>query len=414
MGGAQMNKMQILEPFRTSRSFTALWSGRLLSGLGDEAFNVILPMAVYSFTDSALTMGILMTLRVIPHILLQPFTGVLVDRFPRIALMMTSDLMRFILLVVLSVLGIERQLTTMTLAVTMLLYGAMSVLFRPAYMALRRQIFTPDIRNAAISLTQISSQVTRLIGPSLGGLIMTYTSFVIGFMFDAATFVLSVLSLVFIRRTDEKLRSKPLQTEHAFIQDLLAGYRETVRHPWIWVGILSWTFIIISYSGIIPILLPWLLKVHFGYPDYTYGLVVSMSGVGAILAGFVAGSVPRWKRRGVISYGAVAIQGLALLAMSLTQWLPGLMIMMAVSSAGSMLFGIVHEGILQELVPDEFFGRVISVEVFSASIAQPIGYLLTGLLFKEIGGIHTMMLEATMMFVVVILTLCLPSIRCFE
>lgn len=410
-----MDKVRLLEPFRASRSFTALWSGRLLSGLGDEAFSVILPMVVYSLTGSALAMGLLLTLRVIPQILLQPFTGVLVDRFPRIALMMTSDLMRFILLMVLGVLGIVHHLTIATLDVVILLYGAMSALFRPSYMALRRQIFKPDIRNSAISLTQIGSQVTSLVGPSLGGLIMTAASSVVGFMFDAATFVMSVVSLLFMGHTDEKLRSKPSHsTEHSFIKDLHDGYRETVRHPWIWVGILSWTFIIISYSGIIPILLPWLLKIHFQYPDYIYGLVVSMSGVGAILAGLVAGSVRRWKRRGIISYGAVAIQGAALLAMSLIHWLPGLMVMMAVSSAGSMVFAIVHEGILQELVPDEFFGRVISLEVFSASIAQPIGYLLTGLLFKEIGGIRTMILEASMMFVVVILTLWLPSIRHFE
>ena len=241
-----MDKVRLLEPFRTSRSFTALWSGRLLSGLGDEAFSVILPMVVYSLTGSALVMGLLLTLRVIPQILLQPFTGVLVYRFPRIAFMMTSDLMRFILLMVLGVLGIIHHLTIATLDVVVLLYGAMSALFRPSYMALRRQIFKPDIRNSAISLTQIGSQVTSLVGPSLGGLIMTAASSVVGFMFDAATFVLSVVSLLFMGHTDEKLRSKPSRsTEHSFIKDLHDGYRETVRHPWIWVGILSWTFIII-------------------------------------------------------------------------------------------------------------------------------------------------------------------------
>ncbi|QSO53348.1 MFS transporter [Alicyclobacillus curvatus] len=410
-----MNKIQLLQPFRTSRLFTALWSGRVLSGLGDEAFGVILPMVVYSVTDSATTMGLLLTLQAIPHILFQPLTGVVVDRFPRIAMMILSDVLRVILLIAMSILGIEHHLAIVTLDVVVLLYGVASVLFRPAYMALRRQIFTPDIRNAAISLSQIASQVTSFVGPSLGGLIMTFASAVVGFMFDAATFVCSIFSLVIIRRADDKLKLQPRHSnKQTFVTDLLSGYRETVRHPWIWVGIVSWTFIIISYSGILPILLPWLLKVHFHYPDYTYGLVVSMAGIGAMLAGFVAGSVRTWKRRGIVAYGAIAAEGLALFAMALVHSLVGLMVLMAVSSAGSMLFGIIHEGILQELVPDEFFGRVISLEVFSAAIAQPIGYLFTGWLVKEVGGIHAMMLEAGMMFLTVVLTLCLPSIRNFK
>ncbi|MFD1674528.1 MFS transporter [Alicyclobacillus fodiniaquatilis] len=410
-----MDKFALLQPLRTSRSFTALWGGQLLSGFGNQAFGVILPMVVYTLTGSALTMGVIATLRVIPQILLQPFTGVMADRFPRVSMMLTSDLMRFALLLTLGILGISHHLTIPMLEVMVFVYGAMSVLFRPAYMALRRQIFTPEIRNAAISLTQIGTQMTSLVGPALGGVIMTLTSSVVGFVFDAATFLFSIISLLWIRNTDVHLKTTPRKDkEQTFIQDLMAGYRETTRHPWVWIGILAWTFIIISYSGLIPILLPWLLKVHFKFPDYTYGIVVSMSGIGAMLAGMIVGSIRKWKHRGVISYGAVAIQGFALLAMAFIHWLPGLMLMMAISSAGNMLFGIIHEGILQELVPEAFFGRVISLEVFSASIAQPIGYLLTGTLFRRFGGIHTMMAEAATMCLVAMATLCFPTIRQFK
>jgi len=410
-----VNKYQLLQPLRTSRSFAALWSGQLLSGLGDEAFSIILPMVVYSLTQSALAMSLLMTFRVLPQILLQPFTGVLVDRFPRVSMMLASDSMRFLLLLILAILGIGHHLTIFSLDITVFIYGAMSVLFRPAYMALRRQIFAPEIRNAAISLTQMSSQMTSLLGPSFGGLILTFASSIVGFMFNAIPFLVPIISLLFIRKTDTALtRSLPKVKERTFINDLLAGYRETMKHPWIWVGILSWTFIIISYSGIIPILLPWLLKVHFKYPNYAYGLVVSMSGVGAIVSGVIVGSIRNWRNRGVISYGAVAVQGLALLVISFVHWLPGLMMLMAISAAGSMLFGIIHEGILQELVADEFFGRVISFEVFSTSIAQPIGYLLTGVLFHVIGGVMTITIEAAVMFLSVIFTLCVPSIRKYQ
>ena len=410
-----MNVVQISQPLRTSRTFAALWGGQLLSRLGDEVFIIILPLVVYSLTGSVSALSLLMVLRAIPQIVLQPFTGVLVDRFPRVTMMLASDSMRFILLIIMAVLGVVHRLTIVSLDITVLVYGAVSVLFRPAYMAFRKQIFTPEIRNAAISLTQIGSQVTSLVGPSLGGLIMTLASPVVGFIFDAATFVFSLISLLSIRKTDTALAKRFPKSENlTFAQELLVGYRESARHPWIWVGIISWTFIISSYSGIIPILLPWLIKVHLRYPDYAYGLLVSMSGIGAIVAGLVAGSVRNWSHRGVVSYGAVAVQGLALLGIPLVPWLPGLMILMTIGAAGSMLFGIIHEGILQELVADEYFGRVISFEVLCASLAQPLGYVLTGTLFRTIGGISTIIIEAAGMFLTAMLTLCVPSIRKYE
>lgn len=408
-------KFEIFKPFRISRAFTSLWTGQFLSGLGDQVFNVILPIVVYSVTPSATVMSVLMALRVIPQVLFQPFTGVLVDRFPRASMMLASDSMRFGLLLMLAFVGMSHHLTISVLDVSVLLFGAMSCFFRPAYMALRRQIFTSEIRTAAISLTQIGSQVASLIGPSLGGLIMTFASSTVGFVFDAMTFLVSIVSLLFIRGTNLDLKSKPSGVrEQSFMKDLIAGYQETMRHPWIWVGILVWTFIIISYSGIIPILLPWLIKVHYKYPNYAYGLVVSMSGIGAILAGFIVGSARRLRFRGIISYSAVAIQGVALFFMAFSHSLPVLMLMMAVSAAGSMAFGIIHEGILQELVPQEMFGRVISLEVFSACIAQPIGYFVTGVLFHRVGGVHAMMFQAALLVVVVVATLFIPAIRKFQ
>ena len=170
---------------------------------------------------------------VFPRVLVQPFTGVMVERFSRVSMMVISDSARFLLLVLLTVLGVMHRLTIPALDVFALLYGLMSALFQPAYMALRQQVFTPDIRNAANSLTQISRETTNLVGPSFGGLILSLSSAVFGFAIDALTFVASIISLLL------------------------------------------------------------------------YGLVVSMSGLGALLTGIIAGSVSTWRHRGVLAYGAI-------------------------------------------------------------------------------------------------------------
>jgi MFS family permease len=89
-----MGTQALLRPFRESRAFAALWGGQTLSGLGNAAFAVILPLTVFSLTDSAAALSIVMTLRMLPQLLLQPVTGVFADRMPRVSLMLLSDFLR--------------------------------------------------------------------------------------------------------------------------------------------------------------------------------------------------------------------------------------------------------------------------------------------------------------------------------
>lgn len=410
-----MDRRALWRPFQVSQTFVALWGGQVLSGLGNAAFEVILPLVVYSLTGSVAALSVIMTLRVLPPLVLQPVVGVWVDRWPRVSLMLLSDVLRCAVLLLLGFFDLHHLLTMPRLYAAVLVFGTVSVVFRPAYMSLRRQIFTPDIRTAAISVTAMGTQVTRLLGPALGGVLMTVGSAVAGFWFDAATFLGSVGSLLFIRLTEVGLQHPPLRASRAsFFEDMAGGWQETARHPWIWVGNVVWTFIIIAYTGFIPILLPWLLTIHDRYPAYTYGLAMAMAGVGSVVMGALAASVRTWRRRGLIAYGAVALQAVALGVIPCMRGLPGIFVAMAVSAAGSTLFGIVHEGILQELVADDVFGRVMSVEIFSAAIAMPIGYLFTGFLFRHLGGVHAMLLEAGAMLVAVLGTLGLPFIRQFD
>ena len=72
----------LASPFK-SVSFKSLWIGQSFSRLGDCIMLVMLPVIVYSITGSALTMGFVMTLIMIPQIVLTPFTGIIADRISR-------------------------------------------------------------------------------------------------------------------------------------------------------------------------------------------------------------------------------------------------------------------------------------------------------------------------------------------
>jgi len=292
-----------------SKSFTALWIGQMASRLGDSIMTVMLPLIVYSLSGSTLTMGFVMALMIIPQVIFLPFTGLLVDRVSRVKVMIITDAIRFGFLITLTCLSAFGDLNTTVIYAYALLAGTMAALFQPAYSAMRAQIFTADIRNSAISLTQMGEQLARLIGPSLGGVIVSFMSISIGFGLDALTFLISIISLTTLKLASLPGNNSNLTVDDRakhpvsrFAYDLLGGYRELRKHSWLWITILVFAFGNILTSGFTAILLPWLIKVHLNKPAYTYGLLVTANGLGSLVMGFMFSLRQTWHRRGIIAY----------------------------------------------------------------------------------------------------------------
>lgn len=407
-----MKSIPLFDPVRKSGAFTALWSGQSLSRLGDNILFVVLPMVVYSTTGSTLAMGFLMTLLTIPQVILLPFAGFLADRAPRVPVMIGTDLVRLLLLMGLMVFAATERLSLEVLYGFAVVYGLADGLFQPAYAAIRAEVFVPEIRNAANSLNQITEQISRLIGPALGGLIFSLTSVAAAFGLDSLTFAISILSLLFLLKLETPRGVKNNTAGlRFFLAELGGGFRELTKHTWLWVSTLAFAFINIAAAGMMSILLPWLVKVKLGLPAYQYGILTSAVGLGSLLMGVIFGSRPRWRHRGILAYGGIALQGVTLLGTAFISWFPGLVILMAVSGAGMMLFGLIWEGSLQELVPTEAYGRVASLDMFGSWGLLPLGYLVTGWLAQLIGGNLTILIEGAMMVIIAGIVLGVPAVR---
>ncbi|MMZ68603.1 hypothetical protein D1872_313080 [compost metagenome] len=87
---------------------------------------------------------------------------------------------------------------------------------------------------------------------------------------------------------------------------------------------------------------------------------------------------------------------------------------MMLEGFGLMMFMIIWEISLQELVPPEAFGRVASLDMLGSFALLPIGYLAVGTLADHIGGIAAMQIFASIGMLLIILVLCIPQIRRFD
>jgi MFS family permease len=409
-------RFEIFRPIRVSRNFTALWIGQSLANLGSAVLNVVLPVIALSLHASALTIGWLMTLLMIPQVVLLPFSGILADRLPRVPMMIVTDMVRFVLLAIAAVLAAAHRMTLLQLDVFAVLFGAMQALFQPAYAATRAQIYTEQIRNAATALTQGTQQLAMMLGPSLGGLIAGIASGAAGLGVNALGFFISTVSLMFVKvpRLESTGPAKAKVKIWQSIRDeLLIGYYELRKHDWLWITILAFSLINILGRGMIAVLLPWLINIHLQMPPYDFGFASSASAVGALAMSLLFGCKRTWRHRGILAYAGVAVSAVALIGLTFVTWLPMIVVIMALHGAGYMLFGLIWEVSLQELVAHETYGRVVSLDIFGSVALLPLGYVLNGWLAEHIGGLWTIGMDSMLVLTIIGVALSFKAIRRF-
>jgi len=86
--------------------------------------------------------------------------------------------------------------------------------------------------------------------------------------------------------------------------------------------ILVFAFINIAMSSIMSILLPWLIKIYYKMPPYTYGILITASGVGSLITAFVFSLRKKCKHRGIIAYSSFIFVSIALSGIAFINWFP--------------------------------------------------------------------------------------------
>ena len=180
------------------RSFSLLFSGQLTSALGDQVFALALPWTVIAVTGDPIQVAVVLAAEAIPRVLLLPVGGALSDRInPRIV-MLLSDIGRAGVVGALGVTLLSGLPPLWVVALLAALQGVGSGLFLPGSQA----ILPWTVKNADIpaanGLMQIILWLTMVVGPVLGGVAVAVQA-AIAFLVDAASFVVSAITLASIR-----------------------------------------------------------------------------------------------------------------------------------------------------------------------------------------------------------------------
>jgi MFS family permease len=363
--GAQ-RRLKIFDAFR-HRDFRLLWTGQVVSAIGDAAFYTALGWRAFTLVGSQ-QLGIVFVCNGIGLLTTLLIGGALADRLPRRTMMIASDLARCAVIASLALIDAGGGLTFPMLAGLAFLAGLGDGFFFPAFGGIVPLVVESEALPSANSLIGVSRWGSILIGPSLAaGLYSAFGSSTV-FALDAVSFVISAMLLALTRPRTVERESK----EGAF-RDIVTGIRYVAGIPWLWVTITLFAVILMLQLAPQQVLMPALVREHFARGVGSYGLLTTLFGLGTLCGTLSFGQWQPRRRRGIVNYWFWFVNSLSIAALVLSPWYP-LAACFAVVRGFCVGFGVaMWETMLQELVPENMLSRVVSLDFFGSFGLMPIG-----------------------------------------
>jgi transmembrane secretion effector len=378
--------MRILQPFRR-RDFAVLWTGQAASMAGDGIFTVAIAFQILRLRNDATTLSLVLLAGSAGLVACVLAGGVVTDRFERRRVLIGADGVRLLAVSAMGLMAIAGVLHIWEAVVLMLLYGAGEAFFQPAFAALLPAIVpAPELVQANAVQHVLQPLAMRFAGPALGGVLVAASSPGWALIADGATFGLSMLCVLALRT-----RSRPVRGGERALRELAAGWAYVRSQPWLWATLGGAAVSLLAYWGPIQVLLPYVVRNHFGGDAGDYGAVLAATGIGSGIAGLAIAQIGLPRRAIAFMYaswglGSFGLVGFAA-AGALWQLEPIGLALGATETAGM----IVWSTLMQTRVPPALLGRVTSLDFFVSIGLTPVSFALVGPLAAAIGARPTLL-----------------------
>jgi MFS family permease len=381
------------------RAFTRLWSASALTNLTDGALLAAGPLLLASITTDPVAVAAALVVQQLPWLLFALVSGAIVDRVPRLRLVVAVNAVRAAAVGFLALSITLDQPRLWLLYAVLFLLGTAETLGDSAYGALVANTVPPDLlgrANARLFLT--FSIGNQLLGPPLGAVLFAAGA-ALPLGSHALTTALAALILLRIKQTPEST----MDSKGTLRGDIGEGLRWLWRHEGLRLLCACILVMNLAGGGVFAL---WVLyaQQHLGLTDAQYGLFVMVGAVGTITGSWVYGRLERAFGRGVLLRVGLVVETLtyAALAMTSSPWVAGLV--MAVFGVHAIVWGSVAVTVRQLATPSELYGRVGSGYALASVSGTATGALAGGVLADRLGLLAVFWVAFALVGVMTVLT----------
>jgi hypothetical protein len=391
------------------RSFRLLTAGQFASTIGDFCYAVALPWLVLSNHGSTVLLGLVLACYGVPRTILMPIGGALADKIGPRTLMLFADVLRCVLVGIMTFLAARHTASLVTLGPIAALIGVGEGLFLPASFAIMPSLLDERRLAAGNSLNFTAVQVGSLLGPALGGALVATTGASTAAMgVDAASFAVSALSLALIPRhaAAGSMAARPARAadSQAAIADSQSGLADAApastataapvgkpqgllayirRSRAMQVILLTALVMNMANGGMNAVALPALAHARWGAG--AYGALLACTAAGAVIGTLAAARTGRLRAPGYIASLGFIVEGAAISLVPYLGGKTGAAVALLFIGASNGLGNVIFFTVAQRHIPAAILGRVMGVLMMCGTGSYPLSVLVTGVFVRHLG-----------------------------
>lgn len=408
-----------------NRPFALLFIGQAISRIGDYTYQVILAWWVLEMTGSALAMGTVLILAVIPELLFGLVGGVTVDRFPRVPLILATDIIRGLAITAAGIMAYQGTLSLWHIYAFSFISGVADAFFQPAYTALVPKLVPPDELPSANSLTSMAHQFGRIVGPPLAAALIAVGGTSLGLLlnglsfFVSAAFLVPLLGMVTESKAGEPSTRVRLLDSLAELRanlrvDLGEGFAIVAGQPILWVSMMTMALTNVLLTGPYSVSLPFLVEETMAANVNALGLLYGLFPVGYVIGAVWLGRKSVLRRRGRLIFLGLAVAGLCIAVFGLPLPLAAFGLAAVINGVALETTSLTWVTTLQQEVPSDKLGRVASIDILGTTALLPVGFIVAGLATDVYGPVPVFLVGGGLTVVVSLLALSLPAVHNFD
>ncbi|HEY3059458.1 MAG TPA: MFS transporter [Chloroflexota bacterium] len=364
-----------------NRDFWKFWFGQTISNLGTSFTQFALPLLVFKLTGSPLNLAITMAATYLPYLLFGLLIGAWVDRANRKRVMIGTDIARAAVIATIPLLASLDRLSVEWIYAVTFVSTTLSICFSSAEFAALPSLVRNDQPAEIVTANgriQASYSAAAVLGPLLAGALIALISIPELLMVDAASFLVSAVSLGAIG-TSFNVVEGPTRT--SIRQDVVDGLRYVLSHP-VLRNISAMMALVNLVGAASNAQLVYFGKERLGATDSQIALLFAAESAGTVLLALAAGPLRRRYRFSTVALGALMASGAltVVIAVVPNYWFV-LFVWAAISGLGT-LFNINTGSLRQEIVPNHLLGRIVSIAMVLAWSASPIGAFVGGVVLE--------------------------------
>lgn len=395
-----------LAPLRKSKDFSLLWAAGLISYFGSMITYVAVPFQIKELTDSYVAVAISGLVEIVPLVIFGLYGGVLADALDRKKLIWVTEALSLLFTGMLLINSMMDSPNLLLIYIISGLFAATSGLRQPAMQAALPRLVDHEDMTAAAALMSLRWQVGVIVGPAIGGILISTYSVAVGYAADIATFVISIALIAFMKK---------IPPSHEAEAPSLSALIDGVKYAFSRKDLLGTYLIDLAamFFAMPTALIPFWAD-QLGAP-WALGLLYAAGTIGSIAITLTSGWTKHVHFYGRAIMWAAIGWGVAIALSGATNYLWLVLLFLTLAGASDMISALFRSAMWNQTIPDNLRGRLAGIELLSYSLGPLAGQMRAA----SMAAVTTLSISVTSggiicVIVVVLLASFLPDFRKFD